>query len=389
MIHYTFHDRYITAQDEEEPDHALSYHHRIRRIRLQMPVQNLQKLVMSIDDEFPILEDLVLAPSLTSSMNLILPKTFRAPQLRRLILRNFAPIGSPLLTTATGIVLFSLTRIHPSVYFPPNDLIQQLSRMPQLETLELDFLSPLPNRAVERQLLLTPITTHVALPNLRLFMFKGVSAYLEALLPQMTTPLLEELYVQFFNQLTFSVPCLLQFLNTTENFSCKGAILGFFRGNVSVGLYRLYPSGAPMKHTFHVVVLSSRLDWQISSITQIVNTLGPVFSAVEHLILPLWEHSRLPEVHNEVDRTQWRRLFGSFSNVKTLRVADSFDRELSHFLSLDDEESPMELFPELIELSVSASSDVGDVGDTIASFIDSRRNTARPVTLIHRRQALY
>jgi hypothetical protein len=37
----------------------------------------------------------------------------------------------------------------------------------------------------------------------------------------------------------------------------------------------------------------------------------------------------------------------------------------------------MELFPELNELSVPASS---DVGDAIASFIDSRRNTDRPVT---------
>jgi hypothetical protein len=242
MIHYTFHDRYITSQDEEESDLALSYRHRIRRIRLQMPAQNLQKLVMSIDDEFPILEDLMLAPSLTSSINLILPKTFQAPQLRRLILRNFAPIG--LLTTATGIVLLSLTRIHPSVYFPPNDLIQQLSHMPQLETLELDFLSPLPNRAVKRQLLLTPITTHVALPNLRLFMFKGVSAYLEALFPQMTTPLLGKLYVQFFNQLTFSVPCLLQFLNTTENFSCKGAIL-FFRAMLALACISWIPAGCP------------------------------------------------------------------------------------------------------------------------------------------------
>jgi hypothetical protein len=89
-----------------------------------------------------------------------------------------------------------------------------------------------------------------------------------------------------------------------------------------------------MKHTFHVIVLSSHVDWQVSSITQIVNALGPVISAVEHLTLPIWEHSRVPEGHNEVDRTQWRRLLGSFSNVKTLRVGDGFERELSHFLTI-------------------------------------------------------
>ena len=113
-----------------------------------------------------------------------------------------------------------------------------------------------------------------------------------------------------------------------------------------------------------------------------VRSLGPVFSAAGHLHLLYQEHSQSSEVPDEVDRTQWHALFRSFSNVKTLLVAGGFERELSRFLRLDDGESPMQLFPELNELSVPPRA---DVGDAFASFIDARRNTHRPVTLVHRK----
>ncbi|KAI0284492.1 hypothetical protein BC826DRAFT_156549 [Russula brevipes] len=43
-----------------------------------------------------------------------------------------------------------------------------------------------------------------------------LAAYMEALLPRMTTPLLEKLQIVFFNQLTFSIPSLLHFMATTD-----------------------------------------------------------------------------------------------------------------------------------------------------------------------------
>jgi hypothetical protein len=78
--------------------------------------------------------------------------------------------------------------------------------MPQLEVLGIAFNSHFPSGDIERQSLRTPITMHVTLPSLRWFAFLGASAYLEALLPRVTIPLLERLQVQFFNQLTYSIP---------------------------------------------------------------------------------------------------------------------------------------------------------------------------------------
>jgi hypothetical protein len=64
---------------------------------------------------------------------------------------NFAiPTGSPLLTTAMGLVTLSLQDTHPSATFHPNDFLLVLS-------LGTTFHSPVPNRdVVVTQLLHTP-----------------------------------------------------------------------------------------------------------------------------------------------------------------------------------------------------------------------------------------
>ncbi len=129
----------ITAEDEEALFLALEQRDRVRRIRLAMLVPSLQKVVMAIDEEYPILEYLIILPLGNSSTALVLPETLRAPHLRHLMLSSFAlPIGSLLLTTAVGLVTLCLVIIgHPSIYFQPHTLLQWLSAMPQLETLAI------------------------------------------------------------------------------------------------------------------------------------------------------------------------------------------------------------------------------------------------------------
>jgi hypothetical protein len=53
--------------------------------------------------------------------------------------------------------------------------------------------------------------------------------------------------------------------------------------------------------------------------------------------------------------------------------------ELSRCLRLDDGEHPLELLPELQDLTYSGS---GNASDAFTPFIDVRQNAGRPVTLI-------
>jgi hypothetical protein len=365
----------ITAEDEEGILLALEQRHRVRHLRLAFPVRN-QKLVMAIEEEFPILEYLIVNPSTKEDTPLVLPETLQAPHLRHFMLGSFAcPTRSRLHPTATGLVTLCLMMRHPSAYFQPNILLQWISFMPQLESLNIQFTFPVPNRDVERQLTRTPITTHITLPNLRLFVFRGVSAYLEAVLCRITTPRLENLRIRLFKQLAFSVPLLTQFTNTTENLRFDNAQILFNDKEIHVGMsFREAHADA-----FFVKVDCVHLDWQVSSVAQISNALSQVLSAVEHLTLRHKVHSQSSEEHNQVDRIQWRDVLRPFSNVKVLRVEGGLVEELSLCLRMESGDVPLELLPELQELTYSGSR---DTGDAFTSFINARQNSDRPVTLV-------
>ena len=93
------HDHRIYPFDAEDVEGimlALRHHDRVRRICLLMSFSNLQEVIASLENEFPMLEWLYIRPPAKENTNLILPKSFRAPHLRHLKLSNFAlPIGSP------------------------------------------------------------------------------------------------------------------------------------------------------------------------------------------------------------------------------------------------------------------------------------------------------
>jgi hypothetical protein len=107
--------------------------------------------------------------------------------------------------------------------------------------------------------------------------------------------------------------------------------------------------------------------------------LSQVFSTVEHLTLGHELHSQSSEEHNDVGQVECRNLLRSFSNVKTILVKDGLVEELSHCLRLENGEVPLELLPELQELTYFSSR---DAGDAFISFIDARQNAGSPVTLV-------
>ena len=194
-------DRDITAEDDEGIMLALQQHHRVRRVRLYTPAWKLQKLITTIDEEYPVLEYVIMQPSdMYEITTLMLPETLQAPRLHHLMLLCFAfPMGSRLLTNAASIVTLCLFMDHPSSYLQPNTLLQWISSMPQLETLIIKHVFSLSNHGLERQLMHTPIIPHVTIPNLHFLVLQGTSsAYVEAFIRRITTPRLEKLVIWFF-----------------------------------------------------------------------------------------------------------------------------------------------------------------------------------------------
>ncbi|KAH9955485.1 hypothetical protein BC827DRAFT_1236686, partial [Russula dissimulans] len=191
----------------------------------------------------------------------------------------------------------------------------------------------------------------------------------------MTAPLLTRLQVYFSNQLTFDLPHLLQFLNTTENLRFRGVTLTFREDVFSV---IVYPNEAGM-YALYMDVGCRDLAWQVASAAQIFRVLRSAFSAVENLTLKNWRYGVSLEWGAEGDRTQWRDLLSSFSNLKTLRVGLGLVSQLSRSLQPEGEESPVELLPELKELSFPTAS---IFASAFTEFRNARRVAGRPVIVV-------
>jgi hypothetical protein len=251
--------------------------------------------------------------------------------------------------------------------------------MPQLEVLRIAFRSPVPNREVQKQLMEAPITTHILLPNLHWFAFCGVSNYLEALVGLMTAPSLKRLDTWLFGQFTYSLPKFVQFVSTTESFVFGSADIIVNDGK---GVWlNLYPDEVSKRRAIYVDVGCSHLDWQVSSMSQILDAPIPWLSTVVHLSLVYsMRQSISSEGHNEVDKALWNKLLRPFPNVRCLQVSRKLIGDISHLLHPDKGESHIELFPELEKLKFKYSA-VDTARNAFAAFIEARRHAGRPVTV--------
>jgi hypothetical protein len=159
-------------------------------------------------------------------------------------------------------------------------------------------------------------------------------------------------------------------MNTTEDLRFDHVKFNFLRDGTRVEVYHREEDET---YALQMTVSGRHLDWQVSFVAQIFNSLSQILSMVEHLTFEHKVHSRSSEEHNEVDRTEWRELLRPFSNVKTLRVDDKLVNDLCRCLRLDDGELPLELLPELQELTYSGS---GDAGDSHRSLTSARTHAA-------------
>jgi len=380
VIDYPDEDRDTTAEDRDAVLFALQHRDRVRRIRVLMPISKLQKLTTAFDNEFPILEYMYFGELPTDyKSGLILPNGFRAPHLRHLILLAFPfPVRSPLLMTAVGLVTLSIQYIHPSTNCCPEDIFQQLILLPQLKTLGIGFSDVYTHRDVETQLSRRPLITNVTLPNLRWLGIRGISTYLEALLPRMTTPLLEKLQLVVLDppQADVSIPRLLQFMCAEKNLKFYSARFRF--ASFCVLVFVRPCEGDPI-YTFQVDlgILCMHLDEQVVIAAQIFHQLRTMFSAIEHLTL---EFRRSSETDNQVQDIRWGDLFRQFSKVKTLRLDNELVRPVSRSLQVDGGGPTMELLPELKVLEYPACR---NVENSFNGFIDARKNAGLPVTVVH------
>lgn len=378
----------MCARDELGISHALRLRDRVRRVDLHIPPSSLRRSLVLMDELFPRLERLSLSSTADEDMNLIVPKTFLAPNLRHLKLVGVNLSSElPLLFSTLSLVTLTLTNIRGSGYFLPKHLITRLRSFRQLEELSIGFSVPLPHPGAERELLdVLESPVHVTLPKLKRFTFSGVSAYLESLVAQIKAPLLEQLNITLFNQTAFALPHLSHFTNTTEGPKLPVAEIIFERDAVSLVADHRWLKLGNRPSIFSLRIMCDPFARQIDCAAQICSALRPMLSGAEQLALVdgLWMPTDWQDSTSDVDSAaMWRKLLRPFVGAKRLHICRRLLRELVRVLESGDCDcdagSDPGLLPGLQELSPGVAE--WRTHEFFTSFVDARRVAGRPVRL--------
>jgi len=358
---------------------ALQYPDRVVSISVDTWMMDLE-LSMALDKTFPALETFSLLVAVSESpdhQSLFFPNGFSAPHLHVLYLGNVDIIEVPSLisSAATSLVSLRFEQIEACSYFPPDELAECVSSMPQLEKLSIGFLSSFCLPDTEREFWDARIT-RIVLPSLQKLTFRGDSAYLEKLLALISTPLLQCFDVEFFPQCTLAVQHVSEFLFTIQNLDFRAVTVSFSNTvTITYGPRPTQTSDSLSCVMSDIDDETDRLNQQVATMTRISASVGPALKAVEDVALK-FDRCYVPDdfpVRSEL----WRTFLRSFGALRTLRTDVAIIPELSKVLNPDNGTAEEELLPMLSELIVVSRIDL--VHNPFASLIHARSLAGRAI----------
>ena len=333
---------------------------------MQQPFPELIHIQLWLDDKIieaaPVLPDSFLGNS--------------SPCLREL---NFCGIpfpGLPMLLLSTiHLVHLALYDIPHSGYFPPDGIVTALPSLTSLETLRLQFQSPLsyPNRASRRP----PPPTRFILPVLTHFWFKGVGEFLEDLVARIDAPRLGNLEITFFNQIIFDTPQFIQFLSRLPTLSAlEKASMSFEDGAASIEL-----SSRTSYRGLNVRIPCKELDWQVSSLEQVCTSCLPPLSMLEDLYI---SEQRRWQRHwkDNIENTLWLELLRPFTAVKNLYLSDDFSRRIVPAMQELVGGGTTEVLPTLQNTFLEGLRSSVTVQQGIGQFVATRQAMNRPIAVV-------
>ena len=338
---------------------------------------------VAIDEPFPALTSLDL---ISDAQNVpVLPDSFlggSAPRLRLLFLYGIPyPSIGKLLSSTTNLVRLALWDIPHSGYIAPESIIHCLSMLPRLKSLALGFKYPRFRAHRASQNLNPPPLTCVIFLNLTFFGFRGNIEYLEDILSQIETPILNRSDFCFFNQLVFDTPLLGNFIHRTETFmTLHTARVEFFSWAVVIALWGRKEMANNDWDTLRLEITCKPLDWQLSALSQVLNSFLSSFPTVENLKIIV---SR-KDWQGEIEVIQWQEFLHPFTTVKNMALAheDSI-RLVAPALQELSGEGATEVLPALQSpfLITYGWQPVGPVKEAIEQFIATRQLYGHPVTV--------
>ena len=274
-----------------------------------------------------------------------------------------------LLSSANHLVFLCLSNIPHSGYISPEAMIALLSALSNLRTLSLEFESPQSRPGWQSQRLRPPKRS--ILPALNKFHFRGVTEYLEELVTRIGTPRLDEMHINFFNQIDVDCPRLAQFINRTPALMVLDeARVKFDNSTACVKLlYRASQSG--IKY-LEFAISCTEPDWQLSSIEQVCSSHMRPLSTVEDLYI---EYRYRQQVWNSdaIENALWLELLLPFTAVKDLYLSKEFAPGIAAALEDPVEGRITEVLPSLRNIFVEGLQASGPFQKNIGQLVGARQ----------------
>jgi len=172
-----------------------------------------------------------------------------APLLERINLDGIAipfPAIRRLLLSTSHLNTLRLVKIPNTCYFSPEDLVTCVAALVHLKDLYVGFHSPA-SRPNPSSMARPPPPRRATLHSLVTLSFYGASEYLEEFSARIDCPVLTFLWIQYFYQLIFEIPQLLQFISRVDGLKSPGEVV--------VNPDATYPSLSPPERDWQVLGL--------------------------------------------------------------------------------------------------------------------------------------
>jgi pimeloyl-ACP methyl ester carboxylesterase len=300
-----------------------------------------------------------------------------APRLRALDLHCIPfPELPKLLLSATHLVDLYLWDIPYSGYISPEAMVSCLSVLTRLEKLDIGFKHPLSRPDLDSRP--PPLPTRTLLPNLTKLQYKGVVEYLEDLVTRIDAPLLDNLHITFFHQVTFNAPQLTELISGTPKFNAHSRARVVFDSD--------WDNWDTLVQTFDgrlsLGILDSQPD-QLSSLAQVFN------SSFFRALIPTVDYLYIPGAPARVDwediieSIRWVEVLRPFNTVKGVYISRDFAPRIASALQELVGERVTEVLPTLETLFLQHPLPLssGPVQEVIGQFVAARQLAGLPITV--------
>ena len=268
-----------------------------------------------------------------------------SPHLQYLRLKRISFPQLPMfLLSAPNLVALELKSISENDYIPTEAIVRSLAALTKLETLSITFYKASPLDQNESR---SDLATRTILPALTNFRYRGYCEYLEDFLAQITTPLLDDLRIEYVPE-EIEAPQLSQFIDRTENFKLnpfRRAEVMFYSFGTTV---QLNCSQECRKVQLFLDFLDVEgLEEQVPYVT---NALGQLVSTLENVVC-LFSYGDDVD-SKEMESIDWLPFFRIFQDVTTLKLCGSVAIFFVSALEEATDEMVAEVFPALNSLCV-------------------------------------